>query len=118
MAKTTYEELLEAELQEGESVIAQEKGDQWEYFLNIIGMQNQGRYFFTEKRIIFYYCLSKQFEVYYKDIQSLELCNVGPLIRFVPTGIKITTKEGKQFYMSVMKRKEYQELIEKQRKAN
>ncbi|MBQ7776312.1 MAG: PH domain-containing protein [Lachnospiraceae bacterium] len=117
MATTTYEELLESELQEGETVIAQEKGDQWEYFLNIIGMQNQGRYFFTEKRIIFYYCLSKHFEVNYSDIEAVELCNVGPLIRFVPTGIKLTTKDGKSYYMSVMKRKEYQELIEKQMKA-
>lgn len=117
MAKTTYEELLESELQEGETVVAQEKGDQWEYFLNIIGMQNQGRYFFTEKRVIFYYCLSKKFEINYSDIEAMELCNVGPLIRFVPTGIKITTKDKKQFYLSVMKRKEYKEMIEKYMKV-
>lgn len=111
----TYEELLATELQEGETVIAQEAGDEWEYLFNIIGVQHRGRYFFTEKRIIFYYCGSKDWDLYYSDIESAELCNVGPLIRFVPCGIKITTKAAEKYYLSVMKRKEYLELIEKHR---
>ncbi len=109
MAK--YDELLATELQEGEQIIKQEAGDCWEY-LGIFGTQKSGCYFLTNKRIIFYYLFNKRFEINYSDIKSIELCNVGPLIRFVPCGIKITTKDDNTYYMSVMKRKDYMELIQ------
>ena len=112
----TYEEMLQTELQEGESVIKQQAGDCWQY-VGIFGSQLRGRFFFTQKRIIFYYCLKKNFEIFYEDIESVELCNVGGIIRFVPTGIKVNTKDGKSTYLSVMKRDEYKELIEQNMKA-
>lgn len=42
---------------------------------------------------------------------------MGEIIRFAPTGIKVTTKDGKSTYLSVMKRNEYKELIEQNMKA-
>ena len=107
----TYDELLAEELQEGEEVIEQTAGDYWEYLL-IFGSQKSGRYFFTNKRIIFYYFGSKKLDIPYTDIASAQLCMVGPLIRFVPCGIKVTTKDEKAYHLSVMKRNHYLEIIQ------
>lgn len=106
----TYDELLAEELQEGEEVIEQIAGDHWEYAF-LLASQHQGRYFFTNKRIIFYYCLRKSFEIPYTSIVSAELCMVGPRIRFLPFGIKVTTKDGAVYHLSVLNRKHYLELI-------
>ena len=106
----TYEEMLAEELQEGEEVLEQTAGDYWKYLL-FFGSQERGRYFFTNKRIIFYYFGSKEFEIPYNDIVSAQLCMVGPLIRFVPCGINVTTGDDTKYHLSLMKRNHYLELI-------
>jgi len=105
-----YDELLAEELQEGEEVVEQIAGDYWKYAW-IFGSQERGRYFFTNKRILFFYFGSKAFEIPYSDIASAQLCMVGPLIRFVPCGIKVTTKDEKTYHLSVMKRAHYLDMI-------
>ena len=51
----------------------------------------------------------------YANIDSLKTCNVGDFIQFMPTGIKVSTKDSKSFKLSVMKRKEIMAFIESKR---
>lgn len=99
------------ELHEGECVEKEIKGDYWERNLCFYS-QKRGKYWFTSERILFRGGFVAEIDIPYSDIESVKLCNVGPLIQFLPTGIKVTTKGGKHYRLSVLKRKSILELIQ------
>ena len=105
---------LDLELEEGEVVEKEVKGDYWERTLCFYS-QKRGTYWFTNKRIIFRGGFIASIEIPYANIESLKTCNVGDFIQFVPTGIKVSTKDGKSFKLSVLKRKEIMAFIESKR---
>lgn len=97
------------ELWENEVVEMKMASDYWEKFL-IFMEQKRGVYWFTNQRIVF--SGFSTVEIPYSEIVSFEKCNVGPLIRFVPCGIKVTMRDGKVHYLSVSKRAKILELIQ------
>lgn len=99
------------ELHEGESVENEIKGDYWERTLCFYS-QKRGNYWFTNERILFRGGFTVEIDIPYSDIESVKLCNVGPVVQFLPTGIKVTTKDGKSHKLSVLKRKSILELIQ------
>lgn len=103
---------MEIELRENEVIEREMASDYWESLGFIMTSQVRGRYCFTNQRIIFRGGWGKEVEIAYADIESITKCNVGGLIRFVPTGIKVMMKDGKRHYLSVLKRKEVMELIQ------
>lgn len=100
------------ELRVGETVEKEQKGDYWEGGLLL--RQRPGKYWFTNQRIVFQggFGVGSALELDYTNIQSVELCNVGPTIRFLPTGLKVHTRDGNAYVLSLMKRKEILALIE------
>lgn len=108
---------MAVELKENEVVEKEFASDYWTTFLCFME-QNRGVYRFTDSRIIFSghgrsaFSGRTDIEIAYEDIESIQKCCVGPLIRFVPCGIKVTLKDGKVHYLSVTKRKEIMELIQ------
>lgn len=103
---------MAVELQEGEVIEQDFKGDYWEKFLFTYS-QKTGSYQMTTHRIHFQGGFATVLDIPYSDITSVELCNVGPLIQFVPTGIKVTTKDGKSYKLSMMGRKTIFEYLQK-----
>ena len=99
------------ELQENEIIEKEFKSDYWETFLFTMN-QKRGKYYLTNKRIVFVGGFATEVEIPYNEIESIKKCCVGPLIRFVPTGIKVTMKNGKKHYLSVTKRNDVMNLIE------
>lgn len=104
------EKELPFELAEGEAVEKEFSSDYWEKFLFMYS-QKRGRYYFTNQRIVFTYFGQVLLDLPYAEMESAVACNVGALIKFVPTGIKVTMKDGKQYDLSVTKRKENLEFI-------
>lgn len=98
------------ELNANESLLKEIKGDYWEGA--IFSSQKPGKYFFTDQRILFYGGFATVLELSYSEIASASLCNVGPLLKFMPTGILVTMKDGKKHRLSILKRKELLELIQ------
>ena len=103
---------MQLELQENEIVEKEISSDYWESFGFIMISQIRGKYCFTNKRIVFRGGYAKEVEILYSEIESIKKCCVGGLIRFVPTGIKVTMKDGKKHYLSVVKRKQIMSLIQ------
>lgn len=103
---------MKIELLENEVLEKEIASDYWECLLFIMISQTRGTYYFTNQRIAFRGGFSKKVDIQYSDIESIQKCCVGGLIRFVPTGIKVTMKDGKKHYLSVVKRKEIMELIQ------
>ena len=103
---------MAVELQEGELIEQDFRGDYWEKFLFTYS-QKSGKYQMTTQRIHFEGGFMTVLDIPYSEIASLELCNVGPLIQFVPTGIKVTTKDGKSYKLSVQGRKDILAYLEK-----
>ena len=99
------------ELQESETIIEKVKGDYWEKFL-FTYEQKRGEFTITDKRIIFKGGFATTFSINYEDIESVTKCNVGPLMRFIPTGISIKLKDKKEYRMSVLGRDKYIEIIQ------
>lgn len=99
------------ELQDGEQVEKEFKGDYWEKSLCFYS-QNRGNYWITNQRIVFRGGFGTTLDIPYTDIASVSLCKVGPLLQFMPTGIKVSLKNGKTYKLSVLKRKSIIELIE------
>lgn len=91
-----------------DTIVDSTKGDLWENLSQI-----RGTYFFTQERLIFIGGLmgSSNFSAPYNKITELKLCNVGALIRLLPTGIRVvyTDENGKtaKKRLSVMKRKNW-----------
>ncbi len=95
----------ELELHDGEVVEKELKSDYWEKTLCFYS-QKRGKYWFTNQRIIFKGGFTTVLEIPYSEIESVKLCNIGGLIQFIPTGIKVTLKSGKTHRLSVTKRKD------------
>ena len=109
MAKKVFE------AKDGESVFASKvSGDCWKMPQLTVGRQVSGKYYFTDKRIIF---LASGlvgtdaviFEIEMKDIDAVKTCTTPP---FFPFGILITMKNGDKYKLSIMKRKKYFEFIQ------
>ena len=79
---------------ENETIIEKVKGDYWEKFLFMYN-QKRGEFTITDKRVFFKGGFITTFSINYEDIESISKCDFGPLIRFIPTGISIKSKEGK-----------------------
>lgn len=100
------------ELENGEKSIFQEKRDFWSQVL-CFSSQVRGKYTVTDRRIMFQSFMGvHDFEIRYKEIASFSKCNVGALIRIMPTGVLVKTKEGKKYRLSVLGRKKYLEVLE------
>jgi len=95
-----------------ETIIEHTKGDCWELM-----SQTRGNIFFTEKAIIFYGGLlgSTAYAYPYNKIKEIKKCNVGGLIKIIPTGIMVVyeNEKGKikKSRLSVLKRKDWIEYI-------
>lgn len=96
----------EIELQEGEVVEKEVQGDYWEKVFLCFYDQKRGKYWFTNKRISFQGGFVTALDIPYSEIESVSECCVGGLIPFVPTGVKVNTRDGKSYKLSVLKRKE------------
>lgn len=100
------------ELREHEEILEECKGDTWLTPAMLLGKQVSGRFYFTNQRIAFRtwgpFKNSAAYDVEYADIASLDTYTVS---LFITTGIKINTKDGSLYKISVMKRKKYIELI-------
>lgn len=111
---------LEASFREGglisdtDTIQDSTKGDLWEFFSQI-----RGTYFFTEERLVFIggFGGMNNFSAPYNKITELKLCNVGALLRIMPTGILVvyTDENGKSVKKrcSVMKRKDWLAFLSK-----
>lgn len=97
---------------EDETIIEHTNGDCWEFF-----SQTRGNIFFTEKSMIFIGgLLGSTCYVYpYDKITEVKKCNVGGLIKIIPTGIRVTyeNEKGKikKSRLSTFKRKDWIEYI-------
>lgn len=100
------------ELRQDETIIKEAKGDCWKTPEMFSKNQTPGRYTFTNQRIIFLgngiiEKLRIKFELPYSEIDS-----VKPYLVFLfPTGIKIKTKNGDCYKLSLMKRQQYMDII-------
>ena len=46
------------------------------------------------------------------DVAQIKKCNIGPgFIKFIPTGIKVTLKDGKKHVFSVTKREKMMQAL-------
>ena len=97
-------------LRENETILKEFKGDYWEG--GFISSQKPGNYCLTSQRILFQGGFATSVELPYTEIAAAALCNIGEFVKFLPTGILITMKDGKKHRLSVMKRKEILALIE------
>lgn len=96
----------------GETIIATAGGDCWETPDMPTNSQVPGRYTFTNKRILFkgngiIASLRLIFDIPYDEIASIEPYTVV----FFPTGIRIWMKDGGRYRLSLRKRKQYMEII-------
>lgn len=101
------------ELHSGEQIIKTVKGDCWEVPFGIYG-QVPGKYAFTNQRVRFMgngimQALRMEFEIIYEEIDAIETFTVG---LFFPTGIKVWMKNGDKYLLSLLKRKEYIQLMQ------
>lgn len=102
------------ELMPGEEMIKRVKGDCWQ--TPTTWKQVPGEYGFTNKQIIFrgggmVEKLRVRFKLAYADIETVKPYRV----LFFNTGIHIVMKNGECYRISVMKRKQYLDLIEQYR---
>ena len=104
------EKELPFELAEGEVVEKEFASDYWEKFLFMYS-QVRGRYYFTNQRVIFVTWGQVKFELPYNKMVAAAECNVGALLRVIPTGIKVTMDDNKTYMLSVTKRKDNLEFI-------
>lgn len=107
--KEKWEKTLKELALMGEDDVIEEhtQGDLWTLL-----SQTRGNYFFTKEKFIFTGGFGlDNFSVAYGDISGMKTCNVGGLIPFIPTGIKISfmDENGKLVSKkcSVMKRKDW-----------
>ena len=100
-------------LSEDDNLVEHTAGDLWE----MIVTKTSGNFFFTEKNLIFIGGMlgGSNTCVPYDKITGITKCNVGGLIPFMPTGIKVTytNDKGNQAKMvcSVMKRTDWIEFL-------
>ncbi len=105
---------MDLQLRENEIVVKEMASDYWETLGGIITIsQKRGHYCFTNQRIVFRGGFATEVEISYGNIEYIEKCNVGGLIPIIPTGIKVVMKDNKKHVLSVTKRGEIMELIQK-----
>lgn len=96
----------------GESLFAQCKGDTWKTPGDVLSNQVSGRFFFTDQRIVFRtwgpFKKSLAYDIKIKNIAYLEKYTIA---FFIPTGIRVVLQDGKNYKISVMKRKKYIEYL-------
>lgn len=109
MAKT-----IAIDLQAGETILSEMSGDYWEKLFLCLYDQKRGHIWITNQRIIFRGGLIAALDLDMKEIDSVSTCNVGPFIPFLPTGVKVTMKDGKVYKLSVMGRAKAVEAIQQQ----
>ncbi len=92
------------ELRPNESIIEVTKGDLWTGW-SFFATQNRGKYTFTDQRVIFtptkLIGTGTDMEFDYANVESVEKCTIGP---FLPFGIKVKTKQGEKYKLSVTNR--------------
>lgn len=104
---------MEIELRGGEAVEKEIQGDYWGHLFGVLmTSQTRGHYSFTNERIVFKGGFATEVEIPYNEIESITKCNVGGLIRLIPTGIKVQMKNGKKHFLSVLKRKDIMDMIQ------
>lgn len=104
-------ELLQ--LRENEKTVLELSGDLWE------GLgQGSGVFQITDQRCAFRYKTllgaAKQNAVEFElsEVAQIKKCNIGPgFIKFIPTGIKVTLKDGKKHVFSVTKREKMMQAL-------
>lgn len=111
MSKNTFE------LKEGEQLLANKvPGDCWKMPQLSMSRQVSGKFYFTDKRIVFLASgligtQSVSWEIETKKIDSVKTCITPPCF---PFGILITMKNGDKYKIAFIKRKKYFELISNQ----
>ena len=104
---------MKIDLRENEVVEKEVKGDYWSGFFGLLISQTRGAYAFTNERIVFRGGFATTKEIEYKEIESIKKCNVGSFVlRIIPTGILVKTKNGKKHYLSVLGRKDILSFLE------
>lgn len=108
--------MAELVLRDGEQVLAETKGDYWWKLFLFLYSQESGRITLTDQRILFQgtvlSSLMHSLDLTYRDIASVRKCWIGPIVPFLPTGIKIRMKNGKSYELSVLKRQKYIDIIQ------
>lgn len=99
------------DLQPNEIIVEKVKGDMWDFG------QKRGSYIFTNQRVIFtpssLIGKAKNVEFSYSEIDTLKKCGIGPiLLPILPFGIKVVTKEGKKYNLSLLNRNKWFNLIQ------
>ena len=96
------------ELQDEENIIFTAKGTNWEKTLLFMCEQNSGEVIITNQRFVFNVkILMKSYILIEENIENvvdISKCNVGSLIPWNPTGIKIVTSKGKIYKISSLRR--------------
>ena len=103
--------MIELDLRPGEKIIEEIRADYWENLLFMLS-QKRGRFVFTNQRVHIRAGLVTIIDLEYKDMIGVKKCNVGGMIRIIPTGILVKMRDGKKHYLSVLKRNKYIELLE------
>ncbi len=106
---------MDIDLRANETLLEQAKGDYWTNGLfGFLGAtQERGEYAFTNQRIIFnpatlFKGTEDRIEIDYNQIHAVKKCFVA---LYIPTGIHITTIDGKKYRFSLLKRNKWIELI-------
>ena len=94
-------------LNEGEVVEKSISGDYWDFLSQI-----RGKYTFTNQRVYFAGGFTTELEIPYSEIAFVNPCCVGGFLPIMPTGIKVTTKAGKNYKLSVLGRKAIIEMMQ------
>lgn len=98
------------ELEENEVVEKKLSGDYWKK--TFIGFsQKRGKYWLTNKKIVFRGGLMVELDIEYKQIASLRKCCIGPF-PFLPFGILVELKDGTDHRLSVLGRTKILEYIQ------
>lgn len=107
------ENVMEIQFRTNETVELEMASDYWKALFGVVQFsQIRGRYWFTNERVIFAGGFSTKIEIEYDDIASIKKCFIGPIIRFMPFGILVTTKSGEKHYFSILNRNKAYELLE------
>lgn len=108
------------ELREGETIVYEKKGDYWTS--GMMGRQIPGVFQVTTKRLahrnkaLLGTAKENSFEIELADIESLSKCNVGDgVLKIIPTGVRVKTKDGSSYIVSVLKRNEFIQIMEENR---
>ncbi len=100
------------ELRNNETLIEVTKGDLWVGW-SIFSEQKRGNYTFTNQRAAFtptkLLGMGSNIEFEYNDVMSLHKCSIG---LFFPLGIKVVTKQGKKYKLSLLKRNNWFDFIQ------